>query len=239
MKPSTALGGEERRGWRAFRATLDRLREPSLTALLAWQALLIFVAEPLASLNVRLTSITTGLFAIGFVVAVVTVSRSAAAVVLVIASAAVAFAGAFVRQTHPSVATELLGHGAAILALGAVSSVVARAVFAPGEITYHRIQGAIVLYLNVALMFTAAYRLLAELAPGAFKNVVSADNEVSHVGAMLYFSFTTLTSTGFGDILPVHPFARSLANLEAIIGQLFPATLLARIVTLQLEARRH
>ncbi len=239
MKKAAAVGGHPREGWRTLHAALDRLREPSLTVLLALQALLIFVAAPLASLNVRLTSVTTALLAIGFVVAVVTVSRSAATVMLVIASAAVAFAGAFVRQRHPSAATDVLGHGAAIIAFGAVSSVVARAVFAPGQITYHRIQGAIVLYLNVALMFTAAYRLVAELVPGAFRNLVSADNEASHVGAMLYFSFTTLTSTGFGDILPVHPFARSLANLESIIGQLFPATLLARIVTLQLEARRH
>jgi hypothetical protein len=43
------------------------------------------------------------------------------------------------------------------------------------------------------------------------------------------FSFVTLTSTGYGDIVPMHPIARSLANLEAIIGQLYPATLLARL----------
>ena len=49
---------------------------------------------------------------------------------------------------------------------------------------------------------------------------------------MLYFSLSTLTTTGFGDIVPVHPFVRSMANLEAVIGQLYPATLLARLVTL-------
>jgi hypothetical protein len=54
----------------------------------------------------------------------------------------------------------------------------------------------------------------------------------------VYFSFTTMTSTGFGDIIPLHPFARSAANLEAVMGQLFPATLLARLVTLEIEARR-
>lgn len=45
------------------------------------------------------------------------------------------------------------------------------------------------------------------------------------------FSLTTLTSTGYGDILPVHPLARSLANLEAVIGQLLLAVLLARLVS--------
>jgi hypothetical protein len=49
---------------------------------------------------------------------------------------------------------------------------------------------------------------------------------------MLYFSLSALTTTGSGDILAVHPLVRSLANLEAVIGQLYPATLLARLVTL-------
>jgi hypothetical protein len=56
--------------------------------------------------------------------------------------------------------------------------------------------------------------------------------------ALLYFSFSTLTTAGFGDITPVHPLARNLANLESVIGQLYPATLLARLVSLELEHRR-
>jgi hypothetical protein len=55
---------------------------------------------------------------------------------------------------------------------------------------------------------------------------------------MAYLSLTTLATTGFGDITLVHPFASSLANLEAIIGQLYPATILARLVTLDLVQRR-
>ena len=52
---------------------------------------------------------------------------------------------------------------------------------------------------------------------------------------MIYFSFGTLTTAGSGDIAPIHPFARSLANIESMIGQLYPATLLARLVTLEIE----
>ena len=55
---------------------------------------------------------------------------------------------------------------------------------------------------------------------------------------MTYFSFVTLTTVGYGDILPVHPLARSLANLEAIIGQLYPATLLAGLWPFEIEDRR-
>jgi hypothetical protein len=55
---------------------------------------------------------------------------------------------------------------------------------------------------------------------------------------LVYYSLATITSTGYGDIVPLLPLARSMSNLEAVIGQLFPATLLARIVTLEMQARR-
>ena len=58
------------------------------------------------------------------------------------------------------------------------------------------------------------------------------------VGTMLYFSLTTLTTTGYGDIVALDPFARSLANLELVIGQFYLAITVARLVTLELEDRR-
>ena len=61
---------------------------------------------------------------------------------------------------------------------------------------------------------------------------------VSLPSDLVYFSFTTLTTLGYGDIMPVHPIARSLSNIEAIIGQVYPATLLARLVSLGGEQAR-
>ncbi len=109
--------------------------------------------------------------------------------------------------------------------------------FGPGRVTHHRILGAVTLYLNIGLMFASIYQLVGNLFGDAAFFSDKADH-LRSMGAMVYFSFTTLSSVGFGDIQPVHPFARSLANLESIIGQLFPATLLARIVTLELSHRR-
>jgi hypothetical protein len=53
-----------------------------------------------------------------------------------------------------------------------------------------------------------------------------------------YFSVTTLTTAGFGDITAVNPFARTLVMMEALIGQLYPAILIARLVSLHVEAKR-
>jgi len=115
---------------------------------------------------------------------------------------------------------------------------VGRAVLAPGEITRDRVLGAIALYLSLGMAFASAYRLSWELVPASLANV-SSDASVSQAySSTLYFSFTTLTSVGYGDIVPVQPFVRALSNLEAIIGQLYPATLLARLVTLQLAGRQ-
>ena len=58
------------------------------------------------------------------------------------------------------------------------------------------------------------------------------------VATMLYFSLTTLTTTGYGDIVPLDPFARSLANLESVIGPFYLAITVARLVTMELADRR-
>ncbi|HCL83429.1 MAG TPA: hypothetical protein DIC22_05605, partial [Chitinophagaceae bacterium] len=49
----------------------------------------------------------------------------------------------------------------------------------------------------------------------------------------MYFSLTTLTTVGYGDITPVNEYARSLANLESLTGQLYPAILIARLVSME------
>ena len=78
----------------------------------------------------------------------------------------------------------------------------------------------------------------ASAESGAFANLVAQVGGPQEVGTMLYFSLTTLTTTGYGDIVAVNPFARSLANLEALIGQFYLAITVARLITLELADRR-
>ena len=58
-----------------------------------------------------------------------------------------------------------------------------------------------------------------------------------HPTYFTYFSFVTLTTVGYGDTVPVDPIARSLATLEATLGQLFPAIILARLVSIEVAER--
>ena len=91
------------------------------------------------------------------------------------------------------------------------------------------------LYLDFGLLCTSAYRLIWDLIPNSFAGIPASATSIQASGAILYFSFVTLTSVGLGDIAPLHPLARSLVNLEGIIGQLYPATLLARLIALNLD----
>ena len=115
--------------------------------------------------------------------------------------------------------------------------VTARAVFSPGKVTFHRIIGAILLYLSIGLVFVGLFSFVALVVPNAFKGLGPPGESFTVAADLIYFSFVTLTTTGYGDIAPVHPYARSLTNIEAIIGQLYPAILLARLVTLELGNR--
>ena len=116
-----------------------------------------------------------------------------------------------------------------------VTVLVARHVFQGDRVTTHRLRGAVLIYLNVAAMFALAYGALDMLVPGSIASVGGGliPREIpAHTAALTYFSLTTITTTGFGDLVPVDPIARALANLESVFGHLFPATLLARLVAL-------
>ena len=221
-----------------FKDLQERLRDPAMTALLVLEIAIIFVASPLRALGLAPPLTVLATFVVLAIIVVVVLSRSRGAVVLVLASVALNVTGTLMHHANPTLFTVVLRTVGEVLARGVLGWVVAAAVFAPGKITHYRIQGAIVLYLDFAMIFGALYRLLAEISPTAFQGLAATPNDPGFIGAITYFSLSALTTAGFGDIVPMHPFARSLANLEAIIGQLYPATLLARIVTLELAHRR-
>jgi Ion channel len=215
----------------------DRIRDPSLTVLLILQLCALFVAVPLAAQGRPVARVVGESLVLAVVLIVVMLSHRPGAILVILLGLSATFSSLW--QSSP-MAESLLSRGGGILTFSALSWVVAHAVYAPGRITFRRLQGALVLYLNLGTIFASAYHLIWDLSPGAFAHL-GADapgRGPSQIAVMLYFSFTTLTTTGFGDIVPVNPFARSLANLEAIVGQLFLVTTVARLVTLELEDRR-
>jgi hypothetical protein len=221
-----------------FKKFQEQSREPGLTALLVIQVLLIFIVIPLAGMGVISVMILPLMFVLLVIAILVVTWQSHFAACVVFVSVLLSPFGSFVRAEHPSVLTDWLSTGGRLLAISALSWVIAKAVFGPGQVTMHRVQGAVVLYLNFALFFFSIYRLISFLEPDSFKGLPAIGAEFGSGAALLYFSFSTLTTVGYGDIVPLHPLARNLANLESVIGQLYPATLLARLVSLEIEHRR-
>jgi hypothetical protein len=121
---------------------------------------------------------------------------------------------------------------ATLLALVLLAVVIAMKVFASHTVTKDRISGAIVFYILAGLVWADAYQLIMLYVPRAFAGISTLEGAVDR-STWVYFSFATLTTVGYGDIVPVAPIARSLSNLEALIGQLYPAIVLARLVSLQ------
>lgn len=216
----------------------ERTREAGLTALLFIEGAFLFVATPLAGIGWLPDFVLPSMFILFVLSTLVVTSRSHLAAGIVLVSLILSSAGIFAHAEYPSIFTEWLSAGGRMLGIATLSIVIAKAVFGPGRVTWHRVQGAIVLYMNFALFFFIAYQLIDHVVDGAFVGLPKSGSEYGSGAALLYFSFGSLTTANFGDIRPVYPIARNLTNLESMIGQLFPATLLARLVSLEISERQ-
>jgi hypothetical protein len=113
-----------------------------------------------------------------------------------------------------------------------VLGTMAKVVFQTEIVTTDKIFAAACVYMLMGICFGLVFMLIEQSYPGSF--ALSAADTADLAGALVHFSFTTLTTVGYGDIAPRTSTARSLADLEAVIAQLFLAVVLARLVSLQI-----
>jgi Ion channel len=216
----------------------ERFADQCLSALLALQLVLIFVAGPLASVGVELPLKLTKALTAALIIALVLGFRRRGVLAAAIVAGGIRVAAAAGELVEPSSTTAAMdGTGAALLLL-IVMWIVLRVVFAPGPITSHRVRGAIVLYLAIAVAFSWIYLVIAALVPNAFSGVTFRVGDLTATGSLVYYSLTMLTTVGFGHITPLSAVARTVSMSEAVIGQLFPAIILARILTLYSDERK-
>jgi ion channel len=113
----------------------------------------------------------------------------------------------------------------AVLAL----AVAVRHAFGRGDVDHERLFAALDAYLLVGFLFGVAYWTIARINPAAFAGATATDMGLS---SSMYFSFVTIATLGYGDIVPMTAPARGLAVVEAISGQMYLAVLVARLVSL-------
>ena len=118
------------------------------------------------------------------------------------------------------------GFSSAVYILALVSLL--RYIFNTEEMTTDKLYGAASVYLLLGVLWAYMYAMLEQVYPGSFANA-GAPTTTANFLDLLYFSFTTFTTTGFGDILPVLRHARMLVILEQVTGVLYVAILIARL----------
>ena len=223
------------------RLRLDELQkeysDPLLSVLTVLLVIMLFVVAPFQAAGIMMFEAFGVIVALVMVASVLVISASPTATLVILAAFLLNVFVVITRLIKPLTYDLYFVAAAWFVIVCTLAVVVARTVFGQGHVSFHRIVGAVLLYLLIALAFVSLFMLVGLQIPNAFNGLVFEDNQ-KLASNLIYFSFVTLTSTGYGDIYPVHPVARSLCNLETIIGQLYPATLLARLVTLELEGRR-
>ena len=121
-----------------------------------------------------------------------------------------------------------------------VLTVILREVFRPVTTERNAIMGALGGFLLILTIFTRVHGLVEALSPGAYRReggAASARAEAEEVATFQYFSTVTMTTVGFGDIVPVTLGARLVTGLEAIVGQFYVAVVIAALVGRAAAAR--
>jgi voltage-gated potassium channel Kch len=126
---------------------------------------------------------------------------------------------------HPSIAAVVLGFWT-LIGLSAAATALRFAMRAR-EVDSEHIYAALSAYLLVGVFFGLFYWVIEQIVPDTF----TAGAGFSRMSA-IYFSFVTLATLGYGDIVPRTDVARGLAILEGVGGQLFLAVLVARLLSL-------
>ena len=104
--------------------------------------------------------------------------------------------------------------------------------FAPGRVTFNKVIGGSCIFFLLGMSWTILYVFCAYLDPSAFNLAPFTAEDQGHIyWDLTYFSFVTITTLGYGDILPLSAIAKALAYIEAVVGQIFVAVLIGALVS--------
>lgn len=118
-----------------------------------------------------------------------------------------------------------------------VIALLARIVFQSSSLVDDRVYGGVAVYLLLAIVFSFIHHRIGITTAHAYLNTVDRAGPPLNWSDYLYFSFTAFTTAGFGDIVPTNPFAKAATSIESVIGVLFPAVLIARLINRDFKPR--
>lgn len=186
--------------------------------------------------------VMTLIFVVTLLSAMLAACQSRLTVLIAVSLAVPAVAVKAVSLAVDRPAVQLLEHLLGMLLLGYVMLVLLRYLFVQDRVTVNTISASLCVYLLLGVWWAITYSLMEQLHPGSFAVSIAQEGErgVMHFGSEqsvfpLYFSFVTMSTLGFGDIVPTSMPARMFAAVEAIMGQLYLVVLVARLVGLHIS----
>jgi hypothetical protein len=194
-------------------------KDIALTCLLVFLLMYIFFLYPLGQVG-SFRALTSGLFSLILISGAIAVSGHPFFKTLVFSWAFLAFILLWAKHLFPHQIFIIVGDCLAIFFLVLLVFLILSQVLREGETSTHRIMGGVAAYLILGLTWYLAYHLVALGFPEAFsiQDSSSSADGTSLASQLFYFSFVTLTSIGYGDIVAVHPVARMLVILEGVTG---------------------
>jgi hypothetical protein len=207
-------------------AALGRVYFRRRYTILFYSLLLTMVAAPLLTSMSLGTNLIDLFLAINLIAAVIPIARPSGRwllLVILIVALIIRLATGWLNQATLAEASRMIWTVIALIAAGGALSFA----FHAQSVDREHVYAALSAYLLAGIFFGVLYWVLEQFWPGTF----TLAGTFSRVSA-IYFSFVTLATLGYGDIVPRSDIARGLAIVEGVGGQLFLAVLIARLVSL-------
>jgi len=185
--------------------------------------LLIFVASPFVMPYYYGPTILNIIAAAVLLSATYAVSRRRSFFIFAISVSIFSIALTFWLAAAPTYWLIVISHGTLVVLISFFAVAILSYVLGSGKVTWDKIYGAVCAYLLFGYAWTFAYSVIETVQPGSFISLSSPapHDLISSVMQLRYFSFVTLATVGYGDIVPHTPAARTMALLEAILGQFY------------------
>jgi len=195
-------------------------------ALLGFMLLELFIFPPLQDAGVLSSFAGSVIVSLTLIAGAVAVGTRKSFRWLGISVAALSLLAHWFTRLSPGTFSAMVDPALSLVAIGTFTVLMLAYTMGKERFIGYRLVGAIISYLLLGVAWARAYQLLLVARPDA----IDFPGGRYDISTLVYFSFATLTTLGFGN--PVHPVARSLAMCEALVGMLYPAVFIARLLSL-------
>jgi hypothetical protein len=134
-----------------------------------------------------------------------------------------------------SMLSQLMCHVLSIAFFVLLARMVLNHIFKDGPMNFYRIQGSVVVFLIIGIVYAMIYTIIHVVTPEAFHVTIDGSALSDEFSQFLYLSFVTITTLGIGDMFPVSPLAKALVVFESMIGLLYPVIMIARLVSIEVN----